>query len=47
MLLVTGATGNLGGSVVRHLLIHLIKTEFLVSSSSASGVERFSRRAKQ
>lgn len=40
MLLITGATGNLGGSVVKHLLTKIAKQDFIVTSSNDAGVQR-------
>ena len=40
MLLITGATGNLGGSVVKHLLTKIDKQDFIVTSSNDAGVQR-------
>lgn len=39
MILITGATGNLGTSIVNQLLKSLSKNEFIVTSSNDSGVE--------
>lgn len=40
MLLITGATGNLGSSVINQLQQHLSKKDFIVTSSSSEGVQK-------
>ena len=42
MVLITGATGNLGSSVVAQLQKHLSKDKFIVTSSNENGVKKLS-----
>ena len=43
MILVTGATGNLGKSVVNQLQKHLNNNQFIVTSSNIEGVEKLKK----
>lgn len=47
MILITGATGNLGSSVVAQLLKTAISDQFVVTSSNAGGVERLTKQGLQ
>lgn len=47
MLLITGATGNLGASVVRQLLKISSSVDFIVTSSSQAGVEKLTSEGLQ
>lgn len=47
MILVTGATGNLGSSVIRQLQTKLTNEQFIASSSSASGVSKLQSKGLQ
>lgn len=47
MILITGATGNLGSAVVAHLLKTLSPEEFVATSSNAEGVEKLRAKGLQ
>jgi NAD(P)H dehydrogenase (quinone) len=47
MILVTGATGNLGSSVIEQLLKTTTNDQFVVTSSNAAGVEKLTKQGLQ